>query len=177
MKKTLIGAVALVLMTACGGKQQTAEPADADTTRTEAVAADATMEDPAWHTEGSVKWKGHTYTYVLNRAADKSLPLVKDGLGQPYYDNSVDLSLRRDGEVFIAKRFTKEAFLEFLTPDYRANAALQGIAFDQATDEGLRFGAFVGYPGSEEGIPLMIIIASDGTMSVVKGEQPAAPGD
>ena len=57
------------------------------------------------------------------------------------------------------------------------NAALQGIAFDQATDEGLRFGAFVGYPGSEEGIPLMIIIASDGTMSVVKGEQPAAPGD
>ena len=54
---------------------------------------------------------------------------------------------------------------------------MQGIAFDQATDEGLRFGAFVGYPGSEEGIPLMIIIASDGTMSVVKGEQPAAPGD
>ena len=30
MKKTLIGAVALVLMTACGGKQQTAEPADAE---------------------------------------------------------------------------------------------------------------------------------------------------
>ena len=122
-------------------------------------------------------WNGHTYQYTLDRAADKSLPTVKNELGQPYYDNSITLSVKRDGEVFFARKFTKEAFANFLSDDYKTNASLLGLAFDRAADDGLHFGAMVGYAGTEEGGMLFtVVLAADGSVSIIRGEQPDAPG-
>ncbi len=176
MNKYMLCALALALLTGCGGKKTNATPEETDAAPVETPSANGTMEDPAWNDKGVVTWAGHTYQYALNRQADKDIPPVKDELGQTFYDNSVELNVRRDGEVFFAKRFTKEAFLDFLTPDYKENASLQGMAFDRVTNEGLRFGVTVGYPGSDESIPLTVILAADGTVSIIKGEQPDAPG-
>ena len=143
----------------------------------EATSVGGIIEDTPWHDENSVTWNGHTYQYTLDRAADKSLPTVKNELGQPYYDNSITLNVKRDGEVFFARKFTKEAFADFLSDDYKANASLLGLAFDRAADDGLHFGAMVGYAGTEEGGMLFtVVLTADGSVSIIRGEQPDAPG-
>ncbi len=177
MKKYLWGIVCLLCLTSCGGKDKNAPDTEADSIQTAAQRPGGIVEDTPWHNENSVTWNGHTYQYVLNRAADKSLPTVKDELGQPYYDNSVTLNVKRDGEVFVARKFTKEDFADFLTKDYQTNAALLGLAFDKVADDGLHFGAMIGYAGSMEGGMLFtVVLASDGTVSIIRGEQPEAPG-
>ena len=177
MKKYFIAAVCLACLTACGGKNNDAPADAADSTTVEATSVGGFIEDTPWHDENSVAWNGHTYQYTLDRAADKSLPTVKNELGQPYYDNSVTLNVKRDGEVFFARKFTKEAFADFLSDDYKANASLLGLAFDRAADDGLHFGAMVGYAGTEEGGMLFtVVLTADGSVSIIRGEQPDAPG-
>ena len=107
MKKYFIAAVCLACLTACGGKNNDAPADAADSTTVEATSVGGIIEDTPWLDENSVAWNGHTYQYTLDRAADKSLPTVKNELGQPYYDNSITLNVKRDGEVFFARKFTK----------------------------------------------------------------------
>ncbi len=177
MKKYFYGMVCLLCLTACGGKGTAPDTTADEPARVETTDAAGIVEDKPWNDQNSVTWNGHTYQYTLNRAADKSLPTVKNELGQPYYDNSITLSVKRDGAVFITRKFTKDAFADFLTDDYKANASLLGLAFDKAADDGLRFGAMVGYAGTEEGgILFTVILSADGTISILKGEQPDNPG-
>lgn len=136
MKKYFIAAACLACLTACGGKNNDVPTDAADSTTVEATKVGGIVEDTPWHDENTVAWNGHTYQYTLDRAADKSLPTVKNELGQPYYDNSITLSVKRDGEVFFARKFTKEAFANFLSDDYKTNASLLGLAFDRAADAG-----------------------------------------
>ena len=52
--------------------------------------------------ERDVEWLGATYHIRIERKADKSLSLAKDGQGNKYYDNRVSLLITRpDGSEFV----------------------------------------------------------------------------
>lgn len=160
-------ASSLCLMASCGSKKADNEASQADSISTSKPAAIAS--DPQWNNQKSVKWNGHDYQITLKRTPAHDLPVVTDELGQRYYDNRVEVTITRDGAPFYNKKFTKEAFIDFISDKDIETGILQGIAFDDVDNKenGLRFGAQVGVPG-EDGIPFVIIINSEGMASITK---------
>lgn len=170
MKKTIWIAAALAwpLLVACGGKSESAkEPADSVAQEAPA-ASDGPMADADWSSEATEKIDGHEYKIYVKRTADKEQPTLSDEQGRPYYDNEVNIKIERDGSDFYSKTFRKEAFLDFLSASDRRTVMLLGIAYDCVGDEGLRFGAQLGQPGSESGPIFTLTIATDGTASITK---------
>lgn len=155
------------LIVSCGNKNKDNEAEQTNTTTANKPAA--IVSDPKWNNQKGVKWNGHNYQITIERTPAKDLAIVTDELGQRYYDNRVEITIQRDGAPFYNKKFTKEAFIDFISDQDIETGILQGIAFDDVDkkENGLRFGAQVGVPG-EDGIPFVIIINADGMASITK---------
>ena len=111
--------------------------------------------------EKKVEWMGGTYTITIHRYADKDLELAVDEDGRKYYDNKVQLSIKRpDGTTFYDRTFTKNDFKEFTNNHYGEHGSLVGFMFDHAEDDALRFGVSVGSPdpNSDEYVPMDFVI-------------------
>ena len=111
--------------------------------------------------EKKVEWMGGTYTITIHRYADKDLELAVDEDGRKYYDNKVQLSIKRpDGTTFYDRTFTKNDFKEFTNNHYGEHGSLVGFMFDHAEGDALRFGVSVGSPdpNSDEYVPMDFII-------------------
>ena len=111
--------------------------------------------------EKKVEWMGGTYTITIHRYADKDLELAVDEDGRKYYDNKVQLSIKRpDGTIFYDRTFTKNDFKEFTNNHYGEHGSLVGFMFDHAEGDALRFGVSVGSPdpNSDEYIPMDFVI-------------------
>lgn len=155
------------LMASCSSQNKDKETELTDSTT---VSKPSTiLSDPQWTNQKDVEWNGHNYQITLKRTPAKDLPVVTDELGQRYYDNRVEVTIKRDGNTFYNKKFTKEAFIDFISDHDIETGVLQGIAFDDVDkkENGLRFGAQVGVPG-EDGIPFVILISADGIASITK---------
>ena len=111
--------------------------------------------------EKKVEWMGGTYTITIHRYADKDLELAVDEDGRKYYDNKVQLSIKRpDGTIFYDRTFTKNDFKEFTNNHYGEHGSLVGFMFDHAEGDALRFGVSVGSPdpNSDEYVPMDFVI-------------------
>lgn len=111
--------------------------------------------------EKKVEWMGGTYTITIHRYADKDLELAVDEDGRKYYDNKVQLSIKRpDGTTFYDRTFTKNDFKEFTNNHYGEHGSLVGFMFDHAEGDALRFGVSVGSPdpNSDEYVPMDFVI-------------------
>ena len=111
--------------------------------------------------EKKVEWMGGTYTITIHRYADKDLELAVDEEGRKYYDNKVQLSIKRpDGTTFYDRTFTKHDFKEFTNNHYGEHGSLVGFMFDHAEGDALRFGVSVGSPdpNSDEYVPMDFVI-------------------
>lgn len=111
--------------------------------------------------EKKVEWMGGTYTITIHRYADKDLELAVDEDGRKYYDNKVQLSIKRpDGTTFYDRTFTKNDFKEFINNHYGEHGSLVGFMFDHAEGDALRFGVSVGSPdpNSDEYVPMDFVI-------------------
>ena len=111
--------------------------------------------------EKKVEWMGGTYTITIHRYADKDLELAVDEDGRKYYDNKVQLSIKRpDGTTFYDRTFTKNDFKEFTNNHYGEHGSLVGFMFDHAESDALRFGVSVGSPdpNSDEYVPMDFVI-------------------
>ena len=111
--------------------------------------------------EKKVEWMGGTYTITIHRYADKDLELAVDEDGRKYYDNKVQLSIKRpDGTTFYDRTFTKNDFKGFTNNHYGEHGSLVGFMFDHAEGDALRFGVSVGSPdpNSDEYIPMDFVI-------------------
>ena len=111
--------------------------------------------------EKKVEWMGGTYTITIHRYADKDLELALDADGRKYYDNKVQLSIKRpDGTTFYGRTFTKNDFKEFTNNHYGEHGSLVGFMFDHAEGDALRFGVSVGSPdpNSDEYVPMDFVI-------------------
>ena len=119
--------------------------------------------------EKKVEWMGGTYTITIHRYADKDLELAVDEDGRKYYDNKVQLSIKRpDGTTFYDRTFTKNDFKEFTNNHYGEHGSLVGFMFDHAEGDALRFGVSVGSPdpNSDEYVPMDFVIDKSGHVHI-----------
>lgn len=120
-----------------------------------------------------VKWLNNSYTVQIDRAADDSLKQVKDDTGQPYFDNRVNVTVKRsDGSVFFKKSFTKASFSSYIDESFRKNGILAGIQYDEIEDNGLGFSVVVALPDAIDDVfvPLKLIIDREGTISISRDD-------
>ena len=115
----------------------------------------------------AVQWLGKAYQVTVNRVSNDSLPIVKDEMGQEFYDNSITLEVRRaDGSVAISKTFTKASFADYLDNSYRKEGILEGLVFNEVDGQCLEFAASVNLPQTDEYIPLEVKVDNFGNVKI-----------
>lgn len=130
-----------------------------------------TREMPELHVLDSTKTGNHRYTYEILRTATDSLPKVKDDMDDFYRDNTIRLTLWRDGAKYFDKTFTKAVFASSIDEPFYQNAILDGIRFLQAEPgQGLTFSFAVSYPESDMSMPFLLTVTDQGTFSFVKDD-------
>ncbi len=125
-------------------------------------------------------WVGSTYTVVVKRTADPSLPVVQIDDHTRYYDNKITVSvLRADGSEFFNRTFKKQDFKSCLGDNAKDANALLGIVFVEAKGDQLHFAASVGSPdiASDEYVPLVLKISRMGAVSISEDMSMDTDGD
>ena len=167
MKKALMIAMAagLVLaMSGCGSKKKSDQII---TQRIVKKAPQQPVKMQEYNDERDVPWIGKSYHVAINRMPSDSLPMVKDETGQKFVDNIFTLTVsREDGSVFFSRQFTKAFFTDYITEVYRKAGILEGIVFDKADGDWLKFAASVGLPQTDEYIPLVVKVNHVGRISI-----------
>lgn len=119
----------------------------------------------------TVDWVGSEYTVSIKRRVDESLPMIDDGSGNRYFDNTIEVKvMRKDGSEFFSKTFKKTDFASQVGEDYMKKSAMLGIVLEKAEGDNLTFAASVGSPDvlSDEYIPLVITLSRMGNISIQK---------
>ena len=168
------GLMATLLSVAVGGCKEKKQTTDIITTKPKVEAPKPVQEIGDYDQDVSVDWGGSNYTVRMQRLADRSLPIVDDGLGNRYFDNQITVRVtRNDGSEFFARTFKKSDFSAYIDGSFDKNCALLGIVFDKVEDGVLRFAASVGSPdkASDEYIPLVLKISRSGSVSISKDTQ------
>lgn len=183
MKKIVLASTCLLMglaLASCSSKKSDAEAQNVDSTQT-INNSNAPYAEPGQSNDYTAKLAGKEFVITISRAADKSLPTVKDDLGKEFYDNRVDVLIKCDGQEFYKKSFTKDAFAEFLTTAAeRQGTVLLGMAYDSAKSDGhaIRLGAQIGQVGIEEGPAFSIEIPlNGGATSIVRDNNQDTTGD
>ena len=164
-KLCVLVALSALVMTGCGNKN----------TKQDAWVAPVhevvTRQMPDLELTDSVRLGNRQYVYDILRTPCDSLSKVKDDTGDLYLDNTIRLTLRRDGVVFFDKTFTKETFASSIDKEFYDNAILDGIRFLRAEPgQGLVFSFAVSYPDSDMSVPFLMTITDGGSYSFVKDE-------
>lgn len=164
----LIMAVAGIIFSACGEKKKN-EDIITKKTVIKKPSAPAKMQDYK-HNE-TAEWLGKQYTVSISRRSDTSLPVITDDTGNKYYDNKIDVEVKRpDGTVFYKKTFGKEDFSSYISESYMKKSTLLGIVVDHTSGDSLILAASVGAPDvlSDEYVPMLISISRMGGVSIEK---------
>ena len=169
-KLTLTLLAGLMVLASCKEKKQTqdiiAPPRVENTQPAEPVRMQPYSK--TW----AVKWLGKEYKVTVNRAANDSLPIVKDEMDQEFYDNSIALEIcRADGSVAISKTFTKATFEAYIDNNYRKAGILEGLVFDEVDGQCLEFAASVSLPQTDEYIPLEVKIDNFGNVKIERDSE------
>ena len=91
------------------------------------------------------------FSYLLSPA--DSLPTVTSYTGQRYYDNSVNLMVKKDGETMFKKHFTKNSFKDCVPSKELKKLSLVGFNYYQAKRDDqskLYFVAMIGDPDDND---------------------------
>lgn len=164
---TIACGLLLGLFAACKDQKSASESNDASGTHAEdTVATVQRMND--YHYADQVAWRGQSVSYVVDRHAVDSLPVITDEQGVQYADNVITLSLKQGNRQVFHKTFYKRSFKEYMEDDFYAHAILEGMAFDKEKDGNLCFAVSVSYPMSDLYIPLLITIRPDGSYDIAK---------
>ena len=98
------GLMAALLSVAVGGCKEKKQTTDIITTKPKVEAPKPVQEIGDYDQDVSVDWGGSNYTVRMQRMADRSLPIVDDGLGNRYFDNQITVRVtRNDGSEFFAR--------------------------------------------------------------------------
>ena len=154
------------------GNRKTAEAEDkamADSLPPDEMVHNGVIQLQPSHVVDTVSWKGQIYHYDILREPDTTLAKVKDGeSGSLFSDNHIDLVVSCQNKIIFKNRFYKSSFNNFLEEGLKKNGILEGLVFDEALPEGLRFATSVSYPGSDLYVPLVVLVNKDGEVSVSK---------
>lgn len=117
-------------------------------------------------------WDNVNYSSNISRKADKDLPIVKDGDGNKYYDNVIELIVTSStGELF-RHQFRKTDFNSYIDTNYLkpSKSALMSISFSRIDGNRAVFVATIGSPDTmaDEYMLVKIAITKSGSMSLSK---------
>lgn len=115
-----------------------------------------------------VTWGQSTYNIHIVRQSDDSLAVVRDEIGNRYYDNRISIKVtREDGSTFFDRTFTKKSFASCLPESYE-QSALMGLVFDRSDDDNLYFAGSVGSPDqeSDDYVPVLVVVNRKGEMKI-----------
>ena len=115
-----------------------------------------------------VTWGQSTYNIHIVRQSDDSLAVVRDEIGNRYYDNRISIKVsREDGSTFFDRTFTKKSFANCLPESYE-QSALMGLVFDRSDDDNLYFAGSVGSPDqeSDDYVPVLVVVNRKGEMKI-----------
>lgn len=157
----------MVLMLVSCGRQKS---------QTEALVGQGDMEMPdslagiqrmrTYDYSDSLRVGAHKYQYHIHREACDSLPMVTDEAGYVFADNIYQLTILKDGQPFVNRRFTKSSFAHLLSADFRRQGILDGFMCD-TSQPGLHFAVSVSYPQSDMYQPFLLNFDEQGGMSIV----------
>ena len=76
-------------------------------------------------TDITFQYKDIDYNSLIIRTPDESLPKVKSEMGDLYMDNSIELTLLRNGQNFYSKKFTKKDFASIIDAAFLKKSILE----------------------------------------------------
>lgn len=172
-------ATACILSASCGGEQQERKSEDIQKLVTDTVTGTGKMQSS--NISDTVTVNGTTYRYTISRKADEGLAKVKNVAGKAFYDNKVELSIKKGSSEIFTHTFTRESFKEVAPAEFMKNSVLLGIVFnyDKAGDHSnFNFVASIGDPEDDElYFPMTLTISPNGNISIEKDyTSEAAPG-
>lgn len=126
----LMALMYLLSACSCGDekKDENAEDVWVAPERTDTIAKLPSVDMP----DDTVTVKGTLCHFSYLLSATDSLPVVTSYTGQRYYDNSVDLTVTRDGETMFKKHFTKNSFKDCVPAKELKKLSLVGFNYYQA---------------------------------------------
>jgi len=165
-------AISVLLCSACSGKKNESKDIIVPPIKKETPKGPQSMTQT--RQQRDVQWLGNTYKVIITRQVDKTLPTIEDETGQKYYDNTIQLCIKRtDGSDVINRTFKKIDFTSHISDtEFAKKGALLGIVFDsdRSTEDSqhLYFATSIGSPDvrSDEFIPLVLIIDRNGNISI-----------
>lgn len=169
--RIFVAFTAVVLMAGCKEKKETKVII---TTRPVEVVKKDTIKMENVNNDIAVQWGGADYKVSIRRKADKSLAITEDEGENKYYDNRIELNIKRnDGTVFFSRQFVKDDFKEYVSEEFTEKKALVGFVFEKVDGSNLKFAASIGSPDkfSDDFIPFEVLVSRSGTMSVKLSEQ------
>lgn len=173
MKKNIISIFTLIclLVCSCNSEKKGETHTSTETTVQTSKPMDAEKKLKRNYT---VDIDGNHYNIIIERYPDHSLPTVKDQLEQEFYDNSVKILITRNNQEFFSKIFKKEAFIDYMSEEYKNGSILLGMAFDKekTNKNKICIAAQLGQPGTGEGPAFTVeIITSDASCSIIRDLQ------
>lgn len=168
----IISAASLLLFASCSEKQ---EKQDIIVPAPQAEVKKGPQQMKPIKQEREVTWLGKEYTVFVLRNVDKNLPQVKDENGQEYYDNAIEVNVKRaDGTDAFRRKFTKKDFSSCAgSSNVAKEGGLLGIVFDRVEGNNLVFAVSVGSPDvqSDAFVPLVMKIDRTGNLSMSQDTQ------
>lgn len=155
--------VAIMMTAACGGKKTQPDQlvGQGDLEMSDTLSGVQRMR--TYDYSDTVQVGGHQYCYTIHREASDSLPMVRDESGFVFADNIYKLTILKDGQPFVSRRFTKADFDHLLSDDFRRQGILDGFMCD-TSQPGLRFAVSVSYPQSDMYEPFLLTFDDRGGM-------------
>lgn len=154
---------------ACGNKTTKQEDMDwEDMPERSEDNRDVVTQIGSLHTENTVSYNGHSYSYSINRQPLDSV-IITDDEGYKAQDNTILLTIQRDGAPFFERRFTRSSFHINVSESYYRQCILLGMNFDCTSDYGLCFIASIGKGAdSEDYKPYTLTVGPDGSTNITE---------
>lgn len=175
--KYYIALLILAFFAASCQQKQPQQASSLDSIQAQKQVSNGIIHIPGITKSDVVKVGSRTYEYTFSRQAADSLGVVQDEMGDRYADNFYQLTIRRDGNNFFSRRFTKADFQALLGGDFLKNGIFDGFRYSHSDDGKLYFSACVSYPESDMSAPFFVVIGPDGSYTIESDNSSDMPDD
>lgn len=160
----------LPLLAFCGCRQKSAETVEKVQVSTSVKPHVSILHSlPELHVQDSCVSGHNLYVWMIDRVSD-SLDIVTDELGDRFADNTIKISVRKNGSSLFARTFRKADFRHLLDKDFVEQSILDGCRFVQVNGGTVTFSMAVSYPESDMSRPFKLDIGSDGSYMIVQDD-------
>lgn len=176
MNKLILSALlaSALAFSACGGKKEetrTQAQIERENVRRDQDERNEIIRFAHTNHTDSVSYNGHRYSYTIERQASDSLGIVTDAEGFRTVNNSITLSVRRDGARIFSHTYTRGAFKIGISDEDFSHYVLMNMVFDRMTPSGPRFAVTVGVGSADDNyVQFALTVAPDGSTNVTRLE-------